>query len=141
MTLIKRNTQFPSFSNIFDDIFADDFDVFKKIATVPSVNIKEREKDFVVELAAPGLIKEDFDIDLENNVLTISSQKKIENNQEEEKYTKREFSYSEFKRVFTLPDSVEANEIQAEYNNGILTVVIPKKPEAQVKPKRKIEIK
>ncbi len=143
MAIIKRNTPvFPALTNWFDDFFADDMDLFQKqVSTVPAVNIKEREKDFVIELAAPGLKKEDFDIDLDNNVLTISSQNKEEKVEEKADYTKREFYYNEFKRVFTLPETVESDKIEAEYADGILTLTIPKKPEAQTKPKRKINIK
>ena len=143
MAIIKRNNPvFPSLTNWFDDFFADDMDLFQKqVSTVPAVNIKEREKDFVIELAAPGLKKEDFDIDLDNNVLTISSQKKDEKIEEKANHTKREFYYNEFKRVFTLPETVESDKIEAQYADGILNLVIPKKPEAQTKPKRKINIK
>ena len=140
MTLIKRTNPFLPVSNFLDDFFADDMDIFRKMQTVPSINIKERAEDFLIEMAAPGLKKEDFDIDLDNNVLTISCEKQIEENDENEKFTKREFSYSTFKRVFTIPETADIEKINAEYVDGILTVIIGKKPEAQIKPKKKIDI-
>lgn len=140
MTLIKRNNPFMPVSNFFDDFFADDLDLFKKMQTVPSVNILERAEDFMIELAAPGFKKDDFDIDLDNNVLTVSSEKNEKELNENEKYTKKEFSFGSFKRVFTLPDTADVDKINADYADGILKVSIGKKPEAQVQPKRKINI-
>ncbi|MBN2891348.1 MAG: Hsp20/alpha crystallin family protein [Bacteroidales bacterium] len=141
MTLIKRTNPFLPVSNFFDDIFADDFEMFKKMQTVPSVNIVERAEDYFIELAAPGFKKEDFEIDLDNNVLTISSSKEEKQIEENDKFTKREFSFNTFKRVFTLPDTADIDNIKAEYIDGILNVIISKKPEAQIQPKRKIDIK
>lgn len=140
MTLIKRTNPFLPVSNFFDDFFADDLDFLKKMQTVPSVNILEREADYYIELAVPGFKKEDFDIDLDNNMLTISCEKETEKIDENSKYTKREFSFNQFKRVFTLPDTIDIEQIKAEYVDGLLKVSIGKKPEAQIKPKRKIEI-
>ncbi|GGC79459.1 heat-shock protein [Flavobacterium lutivivi] len=142
MNLIKRNTvPFPS---IIDEFLKPDF--FGGIqnfgANVPAVNIRESETEFAVELAAPGKRKEDFIIDLDDNVLTISSETKTDNEQKDEKgkYTRREFSYSSFKRSFSLPETVNEDEIKASYENGVLHVTMPKKEEALPKPKRMIEI-
>ncbi|MFN8326538.1 Hsp20/alpha crystallin family protein [Flavobacterium sp.] len=142
MNLIKRNTvPFPS---IIDEFLKPDF--FGGIqnfgANVPAVNIRESETEFAVELAAPGKRKEDFIIDLDDNVLTISSETKTENEQKDDKgkYTRREFSYSSFKRSFSLPETVNEDEIKASYENGVLHVTMPKKEEALPKPKRMIEI-
>ncbi|HRG18587.1 MAG TPA: Hsp20/alpha crystallin family protein [Flavobacterium lutivivi] len=142
MNLIKRNTvPFPS---IIDEFLKPDF--FGGIqnfgANVPAVNIRESETEFAVELAAPGKRKEDFIIDLDDNVLTISSETKTDNEQKDEKgkYTRREFSYSSFKRSFSLPETVNEEEIKASYENGVLHVTMPKKEEALPKPKRMIEI-
>ncbi len=141
MTLMKRTNPFSPVSNFFDDIF-DDVEIFNKMQTVPSVNIIERKDDFMIELAAPGFKKDDFEIDLDNNVLTISSQKEEKDQEvEENKYTKREFSFCSFKRAFTLPDTADVEKIDANYKDGILNVIVGKKPEAKVKPKRKISIK
>ncbi len=140
MTLIKRSNPFAPVSNIFDDFFADDFEMLKKIQTVPSVNISDRNDDYLIELAAPGYEKEDFDIDLDNNVITVSCTKQKEKNEEGKKFTKKEFSFNKFQRVFTLPDTADPENIKAQYENGILNISIGKKTEAQAKPKRKIGI-
>jgi HSP20 family protein len=144
MTLVKRNNSlFPSFSSIFDDFFTNDF-LLKdtSLATVPAVNIREDENGFAVELAAPGKEKSDFKINLDNNVLSISSESKQENEEKDEKgrYTRREFSYSSFQRSFVLPNSVDGEKISASYENGVLHINIPKKEEAKKKPNRTIEI-
>ena len=141
MTLIKRTNPFLPVTNFFDDFFQDDLDFLKKMHTTPLVNILERADDYFVELAAPGFKKEDFDIDLDNNVLTISSQKEEKKVDESVNFTKKEFSFSTFKRVFTLPDTADVENIKAEYIDGVLNVTIGKKAEAQVKPKKKISIK
>lgn len=142
--LVKRNfpSLFPAIDKLFDDIFSNDLDLmFERVNTIPAVNIKEREKDYVIEMAVPGFKKDDFEIELDNNVLTISSKKKDEKVEEKANYTKREFNYCEFKRMFTLPETADVEDIKAEYKDGILEVVIAKKPEAQVQPKKKISIK
>ena len=140
--LVKRNFPvFPTFDRVFDDIFNNDINnIFDKLNTVPAVNIKERDKDFVIELAAPGMKKEDFEIELDNNILTVSSKKKEEKVEEKSNYTKREFNYCEFQRMFTLPETANIEDIKAEYSAGILVLSIAKKPEAQIQPKRKIDI-
>ena len=93
-------------------------------------------------MAAPGLQKKDFRIDLANDVLTISSEKKVENETKKgQQFTRREFSYQSFSRSFTLPNTVDSEKISATYENGILRVLIPKKEEAKTKPARTIEIK
>jgi len=142
MAILKRNNQvFPALTSWFDDFFADDMDVFNNYPTVPKVNIKERKKDFVLELAVPGMKKEDFNLDLDNNILTISAQAKDEKVEEDGNYTKKEFHYSEFKRIFTIPEAADSDKIDAEYKNGLLKIIINKKPEAQAKPAKKISIK
>lgn len=143
MTLVKRHSGY-GFPTIFEDFFKPDFlggtEVFK--SQVPAVNIKENDNDFVVELAAPGLKKEDFNIEVDKNILTISSEQKSENTIEENdgKYTRREFSFQSFKRSFTLPEIIDDNQIKANYENGVLKVELPKKEEALPKAKRLIEI-
>ena len=110
--------------------------------TIPSVNIKETENDFHVEVAAPGMNKEDFNIELDNNILTISSEKSNENVEKEgEKYSKREFSYQSFQRSFTLPQGmVNEDKIKAEYKDGVLNLTIPKREEAKKKGRKTIKI-
>ena len=149
MSLVKRNgnylTGFPTFFNDFftRDLWNQGLDSFSNTGTtIPAVNIKETNDNFVVEMAAPGMSKEDFKIELDRNMLTITSEKnyeKEENN--DERYSKREFSYQSFSRVFTLPkEVVDADKIEAKYDNGLLHLVIPKKEEAKQRPPRTIQI-
>ena len=109
---------------------------------IPAVNIHESDENFIVEVAAPGKSKEDFKIELDNDVLTISAEDKIDKEASDKngKYTRREFSYSTFKRAFSLPDTVDSSKISANYNNGVLEIGLPKKEEAKVQAKRMIEI-
>ncbi len=146
MTLLRRaHNGYPTFTNLFEDIFSnvDNGHIFKNNETLPSVNIAEDNNGFKIEFAAPGLTKEEFKIDLDNNVLTVGSEKKEEKEEKEESnknFTRREFNYSSFTRSFTLPDSAYGEKITAEYQNGILNIEIPKREEAKVKPVREIEI-
>lgn len=143
MSLVKRNTRF-GFPSLFDDLFLNDrLDGWNtQRSQVPAANIKETETDFKVELAAPGFKKEDFNISVEEDVLTISSEtkKSTETKDEKERYTRREFTYSSFTRSFTLPDEVKQDEITAEYNDGVLTISVPKDTEVQLAQKRTIAI-
>jgi HSP20 family protein len=109
--------------------------------TLPSVNIKENSESFEVEMAAPGLAKNDFNIELNHDLLTISSDKETgKETTDGQEFTQREFSYQSFSRSFTLPNSADSEKIKAKYENGILKVVIPKKEEAKPKPARQISI-
>lgn len=107
---------------------------------VPPVNIRETENAYEVALSAPGKSKEEFNIEVEKDILTISSASKSEENVEEGKYTRREFSFKSFKRSFTLPETVQVDEIKASYENGILKLSLPKKEEALPKAKRLIDV-
>ena len=107
---------------------------------MPKVNIKELPDAFIVEMAVPGLKKSDFQINLDNHLLSISAELKEENENKDDGYTRREFGYSSFKRAFTLPESVNDSKIDANYNEGILTVHLPKREEAKQKPAKRIEI-
>lgn len=106
---------------------------------LPSVNVKEEDDRFMLEIAAPGLAKDLFTISLEKDVLSISAEKKDDNESVSENYKRREFNYTSFKRSFYLPDTVNGDSIKAEYENGILYVQIPKKEEAKMI-RRMIEI-
>jgi HSP20 family protein len=109
--------------------------------TLPKVNVKEDPDGFLVEMAAPGMTKDDFNIEVNNNLLTISSEKHETNKEADNgKYTKREFAYAAFQRSFSLPDSANTDNISAKYDNGILKLSIPKKEEAKPVPPRKIDI-
>jgi HSP20 family protein len=145
MSLIKFSNTYPGlFDRFFDNELLDwsNRNFSPTNTTLPSVNIKENDEGFEVELAAPGLEKKDFKIELNNNLLTISSEKKIESEVKEgEQFTRREFSYQSFSRSFTLPNSANSEKVAAKYDNGILRVMIPKKEEAKPKPAKMIEIK
>ncbi len=107
----------------------------------PSVNIIESNDDFKIELAAPGLSKKDFKVDLENEVLTISAEKKSEEKEgSENNYKRREFDFANFKRSFTLSESIDNQSISAKYANGVLIVTLAKKEEAKPQPARTIAI-
>lgn len=109
--------------------------------SMPAVNVVETNDNFRIEVAAPGLDKNDFKIDLENNLLTISSEKEERNeSQEEGNYMRREFSYSSFRRSFSLPNMVDAEKIEACHKDGILSITLPKKEEAKQKPAKQITI-
>ena len=110
--------------------------------TLPSVNIRENDNEFKVEVAAPGFDKKDFRLELDHDVLTVSSEKRIENEtKEDEHFNKREFSYQSFTRSFSLPNTVDGEHIDATYDKGILQISIPKREESKQKPSRMIEIK
>jgi len=106
----------------------------------PSVNVREDENRYVLELAAPGLKREDFKIEVVNQVLSLSSDKREEKTEEEENYRRREFNYSTFQRTFQLPEEVDPDKITANYEDGVLSVTLPKKEEAATNKKRRIEI-
>ncbi len=129
MSLVKFN-QYPTFTDLLENIernFLGRVDEYT--GDVPAVNIKEENDKFVLEMAAPGMKKDDFQINLDNYQLTISSEKKEEKKEQEDNYTRREFLYSSFSRSFTLPKSIDIEKIKADYKNGILSIVLPKKEE------------
>lgn len=133
-SLAKRIERMPSlFDNFFNKPWDDWFDNGFPMRTmnVPAVNISERKDDYLVSMAAPGLKKEDFKIDLEGNILTISSKQEEEHEEKEEKFTRKEYSYTTFERSFTLPNEVNKEKIDAQYKDGVLNLVLPKKEEAK----------
>lgn len=147
MTLIRRSENYPTWTNFFNDILNHDWNDLslrnysQSNTTLPSVNIKESENNFEVEMAAPGMDKKDFKIEVEKGVLSISSEVQTDNQEKEsEHFTRREFSYQSFCRSFSLPTSVDSDKIFAKYENGILKVVIPKREEAKPKPVKMIDI-
>ena len=145
MSLIKRS-EWPSLmtgtwlSDFFDNDRFFDSDLLKK-QSMPSVNVKESDKDFEIDVAAPGLTKKDFKIAVDNGVLTISSEKEEEKEEKEKDYTRREFSYNAFSRSFTLPENVNEEDIKAMYQDGILKLNIAKKNITVSKAKKAIEVK
>ncbi|HUZ57846.1 MAG TPA: Hsp20/alpha crystallin family protein [Hanamia sp.] len=133
-TLAKRAERLPSvFEDFFNKPLLDIFDggFPSRMMNVPAVNITDRKDDYLVSMAAPGLKKEDFKIDVEGNMLTIGSEKEEKNEEKDEKYTRQEYSYSSFERSFTLPDEVNEDKIYAHYQDGVLKLVLPKKEEAK----------
>jgi HSP20 family protein len=149
MIPVKRNGNvLNTLPGIFDDFFAKDLFDWNNAnfsmqgTSLPAVNVKETADSFEVEMAAPGMKKEDFKVELNNNVLTISSEKQNEHEEKEgEKYTRKEFSYQSFQRSFTLAkEAVDADNIQAKYDNGVLRLLIPKREEVKQKPSRLINI-
>lgn len=150
MTLLRRREpMFPSFPSLFDDFMSRDMSDWLSTnfsttgTTLPAVNIKEDDNQFVVELAAPGMTKKDFNIELENDILTIHSEKKneVEKNNEDDNFYRKEFSYQSFQRSFRVPqDKVNAEKINANYKDGILRLVLPKFEEKKAKPRKQIAI-
>jgi HSP20 family protein len=130
--------------SLLEDIF-DEKNIQKRFSnthSLPAVNIEENEDSFSLELAAPGKSKDDFNIELDNDLLTISSEIKEEHKTEDKNriFTRREFSYESFKRSFTLPESIDPSKIKANYENGVLILNLPKREEAKTQPKRMIDI-
>jgi HSP20 family protein len=146
MNLVKHNSSTNANRNFFPSIMEEFFrpdwigGMQQTNLSVPPVNIRETDMTFEVELSAPGKAKENFNIELDNDMLTISSEQKSENTSEDGKFTRREFSHSSFRRSFTLPETVKEDEIKASYENGILKITLPKREEALPKPKRMIDI-
>jgi HSP20 family protein len=130
----------PFVSTVFDNLFNDNFISDRLVSRVPAVNISESEKSFKIEMAAPGLDKSDFKINVDKNLITISAEKKEEQTNEEKLYSKKEFNYTSFSRSFTLPDTVDYSNIEAAYEGGILVLTLGKKEDAIIA-KRLIEVK
>lgn len=140
----RSNEFFPAFSGfpgLMEDFLGND-PFFKRdfAQYVPAVNIAEAADHFSIELSAPGFGKEDFKIEVENQALTVSGEKKSENAEEGKTYTRKEFGYGSFKRAFSLPQSADTEKVDAKYESGILRVIISKKEEAKAKPAREIKI-
>ncbi|MEJ5962037.1 Hsp20/alpha crystallin family protein [Pedobacter immunditicola] len=135
MNLMKydtRNALSPGLNDIFESLFNDAFISDRMISRVPAVNISETEQGYDIELAAPGLKKEDFKISLDKNVLNISAEKKAEETEQNKKYNRREYSYTSFTRAFTLPETIDENNIEASYHDGVLAIRVARKEPAQM---------
>jgi len=148
-TLVRQNaTLFPSLPSLLEDFFNRDWAdstlaTRNYPATLPAVNVMETNESYVIDVAAPGMKRDEFKVELDNNVLTISSEReeKQEDHDENRNYTRREFSYQSFQRSFTLPENkVEGEKISARYVDGILHITVPKKDEAKIKPVKQITI-
>ena len=142
---LSRFQDFPAWSSWIDNMFSNELPTlmmsnFNTGMTLPKVNLRETPDAYFVDMAVPGMKKEDFQIDLDNHILSISSETSYDQENNQDDYKRREFGYSAFKRTFTLPESIEENEIKATYKDGVLKVHLPKKEEAKQKPPRVITI-
>jgi HSP20 family protein len=109
--------------------------------SLPAVNVKETDNEFIIDVAAPGMEKKDFKVNFQNNILTVSSEKKDEREEKNGKYSRKEFSYQSFQRSFTVAEnSIDSEKINAKYNDGILHITLPKREEVKPKPLREIKI-
>ncbi|MDC1377739.1 Hsp20/alpha crystallin family protein [Flavobacteriaceae bacterium] len=140
MNLIRKQNAF--FPSLVDELFNQDMRVRTSSisSTMPAVNIIEQDTQFLIELAAPGNKKEDFEIEIEDGILSISSSNEEENTSEKETFTRHEFSYNSFRRSFTIPESVDVSTIEANYNEGVLLIKLLKLEEALPQPKKLITI-
>ncbi len=148
--LAKRSRLFPEAPPLLLSMFDDDsffnLDLPRSVwgngygSKVPAANVKENDNEYTIDLAAPGMKRDDFQIDIENGILTIGSEKKEETEETSEHYTRKEFSYTSFSRAFRLPESIDDEKINAKYDNGVLKIHLPKKEEA-IKLSKKKEIK
>ena len=144
MTLVKYNESMPALSGWMDDFFNNNllpgFGLGRTLANSPAVNVLETNDSYQLEVAAPGLNKKDFHVSVDNGLLTISAKRESQHEESQDNYTRREFSYSTFERTFTLPEGVKQDEINANYQNGILHVTLPKTEEVKGKAPRTIKI-
>ena len=136
MTLVNfknrtRNTA-PYFNNVFDSLFSDALTKNKMVEKSPNVNISEDESAYVIDIAAPGLKKEDFQINLKKDTLSVWAEVKLEETEIAKDFTRKEFDYSSFARSFNLPDTADGDKITAEYKDGILNINIGKKDNAKL---------
>lgn len=131
MTLVKFKKTAPNdfMNTFFNDVFHNEFPTFNRTfgRSVPSVNVVETDQNFSLEFAAPGFTKENIKVKVEGDVLTVSGEVKTEEEKTERNYKRREFLQSAFSRSFTLPDNIDGEKIEGKYENGILTVTLPKK--------------
>ena len=140
MNLIRK--QAPFFPSLIDDFVNQDWNLKTPSSiTLPAVNIKDLDAQFEIELAVPGMKKSDFEIEVEDGLLSISSSLEEEQVTEKGKFTRREFSYNSFKRTFTIPESVDPSNIEAQYSDGVLQLRLPKRKEALRQPKKLIKIR
>lgn len=144
-TLTKNNRTRPAvFNSYFDRFLRDPFDLWEGqkqgTSTVPSLNIKEEEKKYKVELAVPGKKKEDFNIEVDDNLVTISSESSEENKDEDDGYSFREYNYTSFSRSFSMPENADTDKVTAKYSDGVLCLNIPKKEMSIKQKKNKIKV-
>ncbi len=139
----RRNNMMPTFNSWMDNFFNDDFDLMstrKNNLIFPPVNVEESDNSFMLTLAAPGLQKEDFNIEIKDNSLVISREKSESSSEENERFTRKEYNNSSFSRSFWLPENINKNEISATYDQGILTITLKKNEEEKTQLSKKIEV-
>jgi HSP20 family protein len=139
MTQLKFiNRPVAKFDNFFNDFFSPSVwaNPSADVASIPAANVHETPAAYVLEINAPGRNKEDFKVNIDKELLTVSYEKKEENNTEDQNTVRREFYFNSFKRSFSLDDKIDVSNIQAKYDNGILKIELPKKPEVQQQPKQ-----
>ena len=137
------NGSIPTLSSVIENFFSSNDDFFSSWPTtqkLPAVNVKETENSYAVEVAAPGMKKENFMIEVDQGALCISGESKSENEESDDNYSRKEFNYTSFSRSFWLPENVKEEDIQAKYNDGVLKLAIPKKEVKAAEPKKKIEV-
>jgi HSP20 family protein len=141
MNIIRKTT--PWFPSLFDEFFTRDFgiDLAPRTHQTPAVNITEKENAFHLELVAPSKEKKDFDVELDDDILTISTTTEKESNDDSAQFTRREFDYTSFQRSFRISEAIDTKNIKANYKNGLLSIVLPKRKEAIPEPKKQIEIR
>ena len=141
MNIIRKTT--PWFPTLFDEFFTRDFgiDLAPRTYQTPAVNITEKGDAFHLELVAPGKEKKDFDVELEEDTLTISTNSDSGIAEDDTQFTRREFDYASFNRSFRIPETIDTKNIKANYKNGLLSIVLPKRKEAIPEPKKQIEIR
>jgi HSP20 family protein len=142
MSLVKRSS-FPFFDDSIFDLFGKDNgfkDPFFKRDNMPAVNIKETDKNYEIEAMIPGLKKEDIHVDIERGMLTIWGESKSEKDEKEDGFTRKEFSYSSFKRSFNLPENITEEDVKAKYEDGILKLSVTKKENALPQDKKQVMI-
>ena len=143
MSLVKR-TDWPHGNSLLADLFDNDrffASPWLSGRNMPAVNIKENERNYEVELAVPGYDKKDFEISIDNGVLTVSGEKSEETEKKEDNYTRREFGFSSFSRSFNLPTNINEENIDAKYADGVLKLTIAKRQESNGKSRKQISIK
>lgn len=142
--LARINERMPS---VFDDFFKpwnewfDNGGLWGKTMNIPAVNITENKEDYLVSLAVPGMKKDDFKIDIDGNMLTISSEKEETKEEKDKKFTRKEYNFSSFSRSFTLPEEINKEKIDARYEDGVLKIVLPRKEEAKKPTAKHIAVK
>ena len=137
----KRMNLFDDFFKPWNEWFDAEGGLLNRMMTVPAVNVIENKENFMVSVAAPGLKKEDFKIDIDGNMLTISCEKEERKEEKEDKFTRKEYNYSSFSRTFTIPDEVIKEKIEAKYEDGILKLMMPRMHEVKPETVKKIEVR